>query len=129
MKIKPDHLVVIHDDVDIPLGRIKLRMGGGDGGHRGIRSIIEHLQVQKFIRVRFGVGRPQPGQDTADWVLQPFEEADTETVEAVINGAAEAVDLMIRRGLTSSMNVYNSKNYAPDDIKPQSKDETQNNVE
>ena len=125
LKIEPKHLVVLHDDVDIPLGRIKLRMGGGDGGHRGIRSILEHLQVQTFIRVRIGVGRPQWSQETADWVLQPFDAADMETIQATINGAAEAVDLMIRRGLSASMNVYNSKNYAPDDIKPESKDDVQ----
>ena len=124
LKIEPKNLVVLHDDVDIPLGRIKLRMGGGDGGHRGIRSIIEHVQVQTFIRVRIGVGRPQWSQETADWVLQPFDDADVETIRATINGAAEAVDLMIRRGLSASMNVYNSKNYAPDDFKPESKDET-----
>src|SRR5512145_3061374 len=69
---KHTDLVVVHDELDLPLGTVRVKIGGGHGGHNGLRSIIEHIGTPDFIRVRVGIGRPAPGADAADYVLSPF---------------------------------------------------------
>ena len=68
----PSDLIVVHDELDLPLGSVRVKIGGGHGGHNGLRSIIEHLGSPDFVRVRIGIGRPAAGMDAADYVLSPF---------------------------------------------------------
>jgi peptidyl-tRNA hydrolase, PTH1 family len=90
-----DHLIVIHDDLDLALGKIKLKHRGGDAGHRGIRSIIEWLGTGEFTRVRMGIGRPAGGTDIIDYVLAPFTAAEMETYEAMVAEAASRVNALL----------------------------------
>lgn len=90
-----DHLIVIHDDLDLALGKIKLKHRGGDAGHRGIRSIIEWLGTGEFTRVRMGIGRPACGADIIDYVLAPFTSAEMEAYETLVAEAASRVDTLL----------------------------------
>jgi len=85
----PENLIVLHDDMDILLGRVKLKTSGGDAGHFGLRSIIDYLGTEDFRRLRIGLGRPPQGVDGADWVLSPFLSSETEAIEAGVAEAAE----------------------------------------
>lgn len=104
----PD-VIVIHDDIDLPLGRLRLRRGGGAGGQKGVRSLIDTWQDDGFIRVRIGVGRPPTGSDAADYVLDGFAPDERERLAAIIERAADAVVAIVREGLDVAMNVYNRK--------------------
>jgi PTH1 family peptidyl-tRNA hydrolase len=106
-KIGTGEIIVIHDDLDLDSGRLKLKQGGGHGGHNGLRSLIEHLPDPGFIRVRVGIGRPPPRWDPVDWVLSRFHSAEREGMEAAKKDAAEAALTIIRDGLRRAMNVYN----------------------
>jgi PTH1 family peptidyl-tRNA hydrolase len=100
-------VVVVHDDVDLPFGRLRLRRGGSAGGNRGVRSLIESWQTPDFIRVRVGIGRPAAGEDTVDHVLEPFTPAERELLPAILGRAADAVIAIVREGLSGPMNEYN----------------------
>jgi len=102
----PD-VVVVHDDVDLPFGRLRLRRGGSAGGNRGVRSLIESLQTPDFIRVRVGIGRPAEGEDTVDHVLDPFTAAERQALPAVLGRAADAALGVVRDGLERTMTEYN----------------------
>ncbi|MGP8160471.1 MAG: aminoacyl-tRNA hydrolase [Candidatus Dormibacteria bacterium] len=102
----PD-VVVIHDDVDLPFGRLRLRRGGSAGGNRGVRSLIESWQTADFIRVRVGIGRPAEGEDTVDHVLDPFTAAERQALPAVLGRAADAALGVVRDGLERTMTEYN----------------------
>lgn len=101
-----ERMVVIHDDVDLELGRLRVKAGGGDGGHKGIRSLALELGSPAFLRVRFGIGRPAVG-DVEDFVLQDFRAEERETVEETVARAAEAVRTVLRQGLKEAMNRFN----------------------
>ena len=92
-------LIVVHDDIDLELGRIKFSLGAGHGGHNGIRSIVEEMDSPQFIRVRLGVGRPQGNMDPADYVLHKFENEEKEQVETMIKKASSAVEDLIKNSL------------------------------
>lgn len=100
-------LVVIHDDLDLPLGRLRLSARAGPGGHRGVASIQAALETQAFPRVRVGIGRPGEGQEASDRVLEAFTPEERPVVAVVIDRAAEAVRILITDGLASAMNRYN----------------------
>lgn len=102
-----DDLLVVLDDVDLPPGRLRIRPGGGGGGHRGLTHVIERLGRSDFARLRFGVGRPPPPLDTADYVLEPFAPDEHRAVEARVAEAADAVALLLREGVRLAMNRYN----------------------
>jgi PTH1 family peptidyl-tRNA hydrolase len=102
-------LIVVHDELDLPLGTVRVKIGGGHGGHNGLRSIIDHLGSPEFIRVRVGVGRPVPGLDAADYVLSPFLPGEQQTAAEAMAKAADAVQTIIRDGLTKAMNAFNKK--------------------
>lgn len=100
-------LIVIHDDIDLPLGKIRIRKGGGDAGHQGVRSIIEYLGDPEFLRLRLGVGRPPPGQDPADYVLSLFTDDEMDELNRMVALAQEAVVCLLEEGETKAMNWYN----------------------
>jgi peptidyl-tRNA hydrolase, PTH1 family len=106
-KLETKDVIVLHDDLDLEVGRLKLKQGGGHGGHNGLRSLIEHLPDANFIRVRIGIGRPPPRWDSADYVLSRFAKTDQGAVERALKEATESVEIIIRDGLRRAMNVYN----------------------
>lgn len=108
-KAKREDIVVIHDDLDLPLGRIRLYANGGPGGHKGVESIIAALGSRDFVRVRVGVGRPPPGMDPVDYVLLDFSPTDRLLIEEAIAKVGEAVPFMLKEGLAAAMNKYNQK--------------------
>ncbi|MEW6189235.1 MAG: aminoacyl-tRNA hydrolase [Actinomycetota bacterium] len=103
----PSQLVVVHDDLDLPLGRVRIKAGGGSGGHRGLDSIIVHLKTDEFTRVRIGIGRPPGRQDPAKYVLNPFTERQWDIVDPAIDRAVGAVLAIIRWGVERAMSEYN----------------------
>jgi peptidyl-tRNA hydrolase, PTH1 family len=105
----PSDLIVIHDDLDLPIGRIKIKNSGGTGGHKGIRSIIDHLGTDQFTRVRIGIGKPPHHQDTADYVLENFSPAEKNIIQGSIVNGAEAVQIIISDGTDKAMNKFNQK--------------------
>ncbi|MEK6609002.1 MAG: aminoacyl-tRNA hydrolase [Myxococcota bacterium] len=104
--VAPSALVVIHDDVDLELGRLKVKLGGGHAGHKGVRSVMESLGTPEFARVRVGVGK-RAGRDTADWVLDAFGKAERKVIEATLVWAADAVETIVQGDITAAMNRYN----------------------
>lgn len=104
----PSLMVVIHDDIDLALGRIRIKSGGGDGGHKGVRSIADSLRFRDFIRVRLGVGRPPEGVSAEEFVLSPFEEAELDLVSEQIAAAVDAVHLVVTHGMEKAKNILHS---------------------
>jgi peptidyl-tRNA hydrolase, PTH1 family len=92
----PFDLIVVHDDLDLPLGRIQLKMKGGDAGHYGVRSIIEHLGTGEFTRIRVGIGRPASKDEVVEFVLGPFSPDDLPLVNEAIRGAVEKIENLLR---------------------------------
>ncbi len=110
--VPTEDLIVIHDDVDLPLGRIRLKRGGGAAGQKGVLSIADALRSQDFMRVRIGVSRPPDRDEMVDYVLNGFTPKERERLGAVLNRAADAVMALVRDGLEAAMTEYNR---APDD--------------
>ena len=108
-KIPPENIVVIHDEMDISLGKIMIKPGGGSAGNNGIKSIISHLGSKDFIRVRIGIGKPGTKSDGTTHVLSGFSKSESTTVEDSILTAADAVLEIMNNGLQSAMNKYNIK--------------------
>lgn len=105
--LDPGSLLVVHDDMDLPLGRLRLRRGGGAGGHRGIASIIEHLGSPDFTRLKIGVGRPPPGVPAEGYVLQAFSGLERDALHEALDRGISAVETLLDRGLDAAMNVAN----------------------
>jgi PTH1 family peptidyl-tRNA hydrolase len=103
-----DHVVVVYDDVDLPPGRLRLRVGGGAGGHRGIESCAGAVGAD-FIRLRVGVGRPPAGWDTADWVLAVAPPEEAPVLSAAEERAADAIELVVDEGAARAMNRINQR--------------------
>jgi PTH1 family peptidyl-tRNA hydrolase len=106
-KIPVDRMVVVHDDLDLPFGALRLKAGGGDGGHNGLRSLTAALGSKDYLRVRFGIGRPPGRQDPADFVLREFGAAERKELAFVIDRAADAVEALLAHGLEAAQNTYN----------------------
>ena len=100
-------LLVVFDDVDLPFGRLRLRPGGSAGGHRGLGDVIERLARNDFARLRFGVGRPAPEQDTVDHVLEAFSAAEQAALPDHIARAARAIEVALCAGVSAAMNEFN----------------------
>jgi len=100
-------LLIVYDDLDLPLGALRLRERGSAGGHNGMKSIIEVLRTHEFPRLRVGIGRPPPGQDPADYVLTRFRPEEKPILEQVIRVAADAVEYWIQHGSAETMNAFN----------------------
>ena len=107
LKLSSDRLVVVHDDLDLPLGKIRIRMRGGDGGHRGIKSITANLSSPNFVRVRIGIGRPGGRGDEADYVLSRFSPEEEPLVSRVVERARDAVAVIIRSGVEEAQQKHN----------------------
>lgn len=106
-KVPPERLLVVHDEVDLDLGRLQARMGGGLAGHNGLRSVAQHLGTPEFMRLRIGIGRPERGdpRPVADWVLSPFpKEVD---VDELVARSAGAVEVVARQGLEEAQRRFN----------------------
>jgi PTH1 family peptidyl-tRNA hydrolase len=114
-KLATPDMIVIHDDLDLDVGRLKLKQGGGHGGHNGLRSLLEHLPDPGFARVRIGIGRPPPRWDAADYVLSRFQSADRAPIDGAVQEAADAVEAILKDGLRLAMNVYNRAKEVPED--------------
>ncbi|MBI4208789.1 MAG: aminoacyl-tRNA hydrolase [Deltaproteobacteria bacterium] len=99
-------LIVLHDDLDLPLGRLKIQWGGGDAGHRGIRSLIDALNSQDFIRFRLGIGRPSKGIDPVEYVLKPWERSEKSELSQMIGKSVEALECLLEEGVEVAMNRY-----------------------
>ena len=95
---------MIHDELDLPLGTVRLKLGGGDNGHNGLKSITKALSTKDYLRVRIGIGRPPGRQDPADYVLKPFTSVERPEIGVVIEEAADAVELLVREGLERAQN-------------------------
>jgi PTH1 family peptidyl-tRNA hydrolase len=105
----PDQLLVVCDDVDLPLGQLRFRRRGSDGGHNGLGSIIERLGTEAFARLRLGVGRPPEGVEVADFVLDRFSPEEEEPARDMTRRGIEALVLMLHEGLTAAMNEFNRR--------------------
>ena len=107
-KIAPDHVLVISDDVDLPLGKLRIRTAGSAGGHNGLKSIIQHLGTDQFPRLKIGVGgKPHPDYDMADWVLGKLQGEDKKVMDEAVKRAADAVECFLRDGPQKAMNRFN----------------------
>jgi PTH1 family peptidyl-tRNA hydrolase len=107
--VQPEEILVASDDLDLPLGQIRLRAGGGAGGHRGVASIIENLGSPDFARLRMGIGRPPQDMDVVDYVLRRFDQEDGAVARDMIENAAAAAVTWVEVGITEAMNRYNRK--------------------
>ncbi len=120
-KIPPNHLIVLHDELDLEAGRLRIKQGGGDAGNRGVRSIAESLGTTDFIRVRIGIGRPpgftvemEPGrqpktEENKDYLLRPMTAAERQALAPILERAASAVEAIAANGLEAAMNRYNQR--------------------
>ncbi len=105
----PGQMMVLHDDKDIEAGELKIRWNGGDGGHKGIRSIIKEIGTSDFFRLKVGVGGPPPGLSVTDYVLRDIDKASEKTYEFMLDRAAEALEFVIFSDVTKAMNRFNRK--------------------
>jgi PTH1 family peptidyl-tRNA hydrolase len=106
-KVAPAELIVVHDELDLPFGALRLKTGGGEGGHNGLKSASASLGTKDYARVRFGVGRPPGRQDPADYVLREFSVAERKELAFFIDRAADAVEALIESGLEAAQNRFN----------------------
>ncbi|NMG57091.1 aminoacyl-tRNA hydrolase [Geitlerinema sp. P-1104] len=112
-KLDPASVLVIYDDMDLPVGRIRLRLAGSAGGHNGMKSIIAHLGTQAFPRLRVGIGKPQPGENPSiSHVLGKFSPQENQVMTEVMTLVRDAIELSLKEGVEKSMSLYNSRNLA-----------------
>ncbi|SDS22854.1 peptidyl-tRNA hydrolase [Paraoerskovia marina] len=107
--VPPERVVVVHDEVDIPFGTIRLKAAGGEGGHNGLRDISKALGTREYVRVRAGVGRPPGRQDTADYVLKDFGTAERKDLPFLLDDAADAVETVVTQGLLAAQGTFHAK--------------------
>lgn len=113
-KLPPDRIVVIHDELDLPFGSIRLKRGGGDNGHNGLRSVTAALGSRDYYRVRLGVGRPTGRMDPADFVLHDFSAAERAELPVLLGRAADAVETLLSQGLAAAQNDFHDRAARPD---------------
>jgi peptidyl-tRNA hydrolase, PTH1 family len=107
-KLSLSDLIVIHDDLDIPFGKIKLKEGGGHGGHNGLRSLAQELGSSSYARIRVGIGRPVHG-DVVNYVLNNFAKEEMDSLLEVLDTAVDALEMVIREGMPKAMSIFNAK--------------------
>lgn len=106
--IDTGHVVVVHDELDIPDDAVKLKVGGGHGGHNGVRDVVKALHTPEFARVRVGIGRPSGRQEIADWVLSPFPRGARDALAVHVADAADAVEQLIGEGLEAAQRTHHA---------------------
>jgi len=109
-KMDISNLIVIHDDLDLPFGTVRLKTGGGDAGHKGLKSIISCLSTADFMRVRLGIGKPSDKSRIEDYVLQKFDSGETDLLQQIIQLAADAATEIVLSGMQTAMVKYHTKN-------------------
>src|SRR5262245_55457466 len=102
-----DDLFLIHDDLDLEPGRLRIKQAGGDGGHNGIKSVIEALGTPQFVRLKIGIGRPASHQDSVDYLLEPFTKDELEVLNPCLDRAVDALECLVHRGTAVAMNQFN----------------------
>lgn len=107
--VEPDQLVVVHDELDLPPGVLRVKAGGGLAGHKGLRSIAKHLKTQDFLRVRLGIGKPPDPRRGADHVLRGFSKREREEMDILVEEAADAAELIFAEGVEAAMTRYNQR--------------------
>jgi PTH1 family peptidyl-tRNA hydrolase len=109
LKITPAEILIVHDEVDLPVGTIKLKFDGGNGGHNGLKDIISHLNTKQFHRLRIGVGRPRPGQDTADYVLDRPSKSDRKQIDHAISLSLDILPLLLHGEYQKAMHLLHTE--------------------
>lgn len=109
-KLTPADLIVIHDDLDIPFGSLKVKEGGGHGGHNGLRSLAQELGDNGYLRIRIGIGRPAHG-DVTGYVLQNFTPQEMQGVPHLVDGAVDALEMLLTEGVAKTMSLFNNKEF------------------
>jgi peptidyl-tRNA hydrolase, PTH1 family len=107
-KVPMERVVAVHDELDIPYGQLRLKLGGGEGGHNGVRSLSNSLGDKNFLRVRFGIGRPPGRQEPADYVLSDFSAVERKELDFLVDRAADATEALVQRGLEWTQNAYHA---------------------
>lgn len=107
-KLSLADLIVVHDDLDIPFGKVKLKEGGGHGGHNGLRSLAQELGSPNYARIRIGIGRPLHG-DVVNYVLANFAKEEMDSLLGVLDGALDALEMMLKDGMPKAMSIFNAK--------------------
>lgn len=107
--VPPEEVIVVHDDLDLRVGRVQLKRGGGHAGQKGVLSLINAWRTRDFLRVRIGIGRPPPDVDPVDYVLQPFARDERPLIDDAVIRAADAVEAAVRLGPEEAMNVTNRR--------------------
>jgi PTH1 family peptidyl-tRNA hydrolase len=107
-RLGPEQLVVVHDELDLPFGTVRLKLGGGDNGHNGLRSVTAHLGTREYYRARIGIGRPPGRMDPAAYVLRDFSAAERKELPLVLEHAADAVEMLLADGLAAAQNAFHA---------------------
>ncbi len=107
--VSVDRLIVVHDDLDLPVGQMRIKFNGGTGGHNGLLSIILALEDEGFYRLKLGIGRPESGQDVADYVLAPFKDSELEPINTMLDRSVDALQSFVVKGPAEAMNRYNQR--------------------
>jgi len=105
--VNGDRVIAVHDELDLPFGALKLKLGGSTAGHNGLNSLVDALRGPDFYRVRLGIGRPSRGRDPIDWVLEPFGRSEEADVALLVDDAADAVMALARDGLPAAQDRFN----------------------
>ncbi len=106
-KVNSDHIIIAHDELDIPFQSIRVKYGGGDNGHNGLKSVTSGLSSSDYYRIRLGIGRPIGEQDPADFVLKPFSSAERKDLDLFLQRGIDAVELLITQGIEKAQNSFN----------------------
>ena len=108
-KVPPDNIVVVHDELDLPYPTVRLKLGGGENGHNGLRSISKSLSTRDYLRVRFGIGRPPGRMDPADFVLRDFSATERKELAFSVDHCADAVEALVGKGLEAAQNLFHAR--------------------
>ncbi len=114
--VKSEHFIVVYDDLDIPLGEIRVRKKGGPGTHKGMSSIVQEIGTTEFPRIRIGIGPLSPDEDATEYVLSPFNEAEDPHLDKGLKKAQEALEMVLSGGMEKAMNLYNQRDAGADNI-------------
>lgn len=106
--IDPDHIIALHDELDIPFDTVKLKIGGGEGGHNGLRDMTKALETKDYYRVRVGIGRPPGRMQVSDFVLKPFSAAEAKDLPLLVSNAADATEMLIKQGLLEAQQKFHT---------------------